>query len=248
MISHLNYRKLSIAFYATRLAKLVLSGVVALGAMSVQANIFKTATTTMNSATLDWATTAGGGTGVAPTITTLGEFGSTPTSGNLSAMQLGGATSLLGLLFDNNTAGPLTVGTTGGFTLTLGASGIDMSAANNNVTLNNPVALSVSQTWNVASGRTLAVVGIVSGSTFGITKFGGGTLDLDGTAVNTYTGGTIINQGTLLEDFSTISPSTTANLINSGSALTLGGGTLQVSGNGSTQVARLLTEPHYLPA
>jgi len=201
------------------------------GVSSVQANIYKAATATMSAST-DWATTPGGGTGVAPTSSVIGEFGSTPTSGNLSGMVLGGNTSLLGLLFDNNTAVALTVASTGGYTLTLGASGINMAAANQNATFNCAVALGASQTWTVNSGLTLTVGGVISGSTYGITEAGGGTITLNGSAVNTYTGGTTINAGTLIEDFSNIGA--TANLINSGSALTLGGGTLQIKGNASS--------------
>jgi autotransporter-associated beta strand protein len=199
------------------------------GVLNVHANIYKAATATM-SAAADWTTTPGGVTTVAPTASVIGEFGSTPTSGNLSGMALGGSTSLLGLLFDNNTAGPLTVAS--GSTLTLAASGINMSAANNNATFNCAVALGASQTWAVNNGLTLTAGGVISGSTFGITKTGAGTLDLNGSAVNTYTGGTVVNAGTLLEDFSNIGA--TANLINSGSALTLGGGTLQINGNASS--------------
>ncbi len=53
-----------------------------------------------------------------------------------------------------------------------------------------------------ASGTTFgldvtAVISSASG-TFGITKMGAGTLNLEGTAANTYTGATTVNEGTLL--------------------------------------------------
>ncbi len=53
-----------------------------------------------------------------------------------------------------------------------------------------------------ASGTTFgldvtAVISSASG-TFGITKMGAGTLNLEGTAANTYTGTTTVNEGTLL--------------------------------------------------
>ncbi len=201
------------------------------GAVKIQANIYKAATATM-SASSDWATTPGGVTAVAPTASVIGEFGSTPSSANLSGMALGGNTSLLGLQFDNNTAGPLTVGA--GSTLTLAASGINMASANNNATLNCAVALSASQTWSVNSGLTLTVGGVISGSTFGITKTGPGTLVLS--AANTFTGNVTNNAGTLKLDF-TAGGAPSANIINSASALKLNGGTVQTLGasGGSSQ-------------
>ena len=201
------------------------------GVLNVHANIYKAATATM-SAAADWTTTPGGVTTVAPTASVIGEFGSTPTSGNLSGMTLGGATSLLGLLFDNNTAGPLTVGS--GSTLTLAASGINMSAAKNNATFNCAIALGASQTWSVNSGLTLTVGGVISGSTFGIAKTGAGKLVLS--AANTFTGNVTNSAGTLKLDF-TASGAPTANIINSASALKLNGGTVQTLGasGGSSQ-------------
>lgn len=82
-----------------------------------------------------------------------------------------------------------------GNTLTLGASGIDMSAASQNLTLNNAVALGAAQIWNVQSPRTLTEAG---GVTFNnaLTKNGSGTLTLSTTA-GTGAGGVTVNAGTL---------------------------------------------------
>jgi hypothetical protein len=41
--------------------------------------------------------------------------------------------------------------------LTIGAAGIDLSAATQNLTVNTPIALAADQTWTLASGRTLTV-------------------------------------------------------------------------------------------
>jgi autotransporter-associated beta strand protein len=107
-------------------------------------------------------------------------------------------TSLLGA--DTNWAGisildpalPIVIGA--GNTLTLGASGLDMSLATNNLTLSCPIVLGAGQTWNVANGLTLATGGAISGPT-ALTKSGAGTLVLG--VADTYSGGTVVNGGVL---------------------------------------------------
>ena len=86
-----------------------------------------------------------------------------------------------------------------GNTLTIGASGIDMSAASQDFTLNNSNILGANQIWNVTSGRTLSVAnaghpGLIKG-TASLTKNGNGTLVLRG--LNSYNGGTVVNGGIL---------------------------------------------------
>ena len=129
--------------------------------------------------------------------------GATPTATDVAvwnnAVQVNNAVALGA---DTNWAGlqildpglPITI--SAGNKLTLGASGIDMSLATNNLTLANTVSNAVSQTWNVTNGLTLAVSGVVSGpSTNLLTKTGNGTLALSG--ANTYSGGTVVNGGIL---------------------------------------------------
>lgn len=65
-----------------------------------------------------------------------------------------------------------------------------------------------------------------------VTKDGAGIWTFSPGVVNTYTGGTIVNKGTLVIDF--INAGVATNIINSGSALTLGGGTLSVLGKTAT--------------
>jgi len=116
-------------------------------------------------------------------------WNSTVTSANTTS--LGGNLSWLGIQI-TNPGGTVTINS--GNTLTLGASGIDMSAATADFNLNCAVVLGTSQTWNITSGRTLTSTGIISGSG-NLTKSGAGTLTLSG--ANTYTGSTTINGGTL---------------------------------------------------
>jgi fibronectin-binding autotransporter adhesin len=89
--------------------------------------------------------------------------------------------------------------------------------------------------WNSLSiggtGNTIlsGIIGLSSGSTnTGLSKFGTGTLTVNGSAVNTYTGNTSVGNGTLLLDFANLG--TPSNLIKNTSPLVLGGGTLSVLG------------------
>jgi autotransporter-associated beta strand protein len=60
-------------------------------------------------------------------------------------------------------------------TLTLGAGGMDLGTASQNLTFNPRVNLSANQTWNVGTGRSLTINGPILG-TGRVTKVGPGTL------------------------------------------------------------------------
>ena len=153
--------------------------------------------------------------------------GVTPTSGDVVVFDAGSVANLnttLGTNFSiqglkiTTPGGLITIG--GGNTLTLGAGGIDMSAASQDLLLNALMALSADQSWNVAAGRTLTANGIISGTNVNLNKIGLGDLILGG--ANTFTGTTTIGGGTL-----TLSGSLNGT---TGTDLTLAGtGTFNVS-------------------
>ena len=91
----------------------------------------------------------------------------------------------------NSGAGSFVIGTANGSTLTL-TGGVTNNSASTQ-TLNVPVAMSASQTFNTAAGN-LTFGSVVSGSG-GLTKTGNNVLTLSGT--NTFTGGATVSAGTL---------------------------------------------------
>ncbi len=78
------------------------------------------------------------------------------------------------------TANGTAVTVTGGPALTLGASGINMIDATQNLTIGvNTLVLNSAQAWNVTTGRTLTVSGTSTGSAVALTKSGAGILQLN---------------------------------------------------------------------
>ncbi|HVM49638.1 MAG TPA: family 16 glycosylhydrolase [Candidatus Acidoferrum sp.] len=114
---------------------------------------------------------------------------------------LGSNYAVDGLVFLGTTG---TASINGTNTLTLGAGGVDMVAADHNVTLSAPISLSAGQKWIMgrnSPGNVLNLNGPLSG-TVTLTKAGYGTLALNGTnsfsgALNVDTGGST-NDGKLL--------------------------------------------------
>ena len=76
-----------------------------------------------------------------------------------------------------------------GNTLTLGSSGLDLSAATQDLTLNCALSLVSNQIWNVANGRTVFISNSVSGTAL-LTLPGSGTVTFNGGSGATYTLGT----------------------------------------------------------
>ncbi|MGA3179264.1 MAG: autotransporter-associated beta strand repeat-containing protein, partial [Verrucomicrobiota bacterium] len=160
--------------------------------------------------------------GVAPSATSVAVWDTnitTATPGNATST-LGGAASWEGVQV-LNPAEPIVIGADGN-TLTLGASGIDMSMATNSLTLSCLVGLGANQNWNVTNGQTLTIGGVVSGTgilTINNNAPTNGTVILN--AFDNYTGGTVINGGVIVPgsagSFSTVGGVT----MNSGTTLLL---------------------------
>jgi autotransporter-associated beta strand protein len=83
---------------------------------------------------------------------------------------------------------------------------------------------------NLGTGNVARISSIIEG-TNGLVKSGSGQLTLNGSAVNTFTGGLAVNAGTLRLDYANLG--TPTNLVDSGNALSLGGGALQVHAKAS---------------
>jgi autotransporter-associated beta strand protein len=173
-------------------------------------------------------------------LTTSWTGGVVPTSGNrakwdntvtgASITSLGGDLTFGGIVIANP-AGPVTINP--GNTLTLGSElvDIDMSAATQDLTLACDLAMGAPNVWDVDSGRTLTLGGVVSGSA--LTKLGDGTAILQ--AANTWAGGTTVGAGTLQLGASEVIPNGagTGNVTIDGT-LDLNGFSEQVNGLGGS--------------
>jgi autotransporter-associated beta strand protein len=145
----------------------------------------------------------------------------------------------------SNTAGSTIASGTGTNTLTINAGAVNGNTAGNGITvaagsgadlISANVALGASQTWTNNATNPLTVSGVVSGTGFGLTTAGAGTLVLSN-AANTYDGATTINAGVL--SASTLanggSPSSIGQSSNAAANLVFGTSTLQYTGG--TQVS-----------
>jgi autotransporter-associated beta strand protein len=125
--------------------------------------------------------------GVAPTSAYIAAWG-TPNITTGPTQALGGAVSWQGILLQSAQTTNISIGTTGA-AMTIGASGIDLSASGANLTIASPVVivLGASQTWTVASGRTLTsslAANAISGNAQNLILNGLGTKTLPGPATN----------------------------------------------------------------
>ena len=226
----------NIAAFAARafpLARLSLALAVCLcAAAQVRAAVdTKADTTTMNLAT-DWTN------GVVPGPNDIGLFDGNLSAAKAAALTLGANLSVGGLVFTNSLNGPVTIGA--GNTLTLGASGLDLSSANQNIALNCVLNVVSNESWLASSTGSLVLGGTISGTS-------GKTLTLAGTATSAatisnvlnssgmtvkFTGGawTLIGDGAYganleLDSGTVLFPNRNCYLNSSGQTLTIHGGT-----------------------
>lgn len=158
---------------------------------------------------------------------------------NLSTANLGtwlGADFSISGLTVLNPSGAVTVG---GNTLTIGASGIDLSQALQNLTLNSALVLGAAQTWAVTNGRTLSVAGAIGNGGNLLSVTGGGAVAVSGVLSGagglTYRGPGTMTLSGINNAFGgpvTVSAGTLVAATNSA----LGSGAIAVSGSGRLQL------------
>src|SRR5882724_1174422 len=216
----------------------LMAGAMFSGSTVRAATLTKADTTTMNAAA-DWG-------GTAPAAGNTGQFDATISAPNEANLTLGGAVALDGLTFLGTMNGPVTVATSAS-TLTLGTSaGINMSAANFDVTINCPVSV---QFFNVPVGRTITLGGGSAALFSATTSTGLGTVQLTAASAKTFTtsgatqpinlgtpstgaGGLVIGNNCTVNSATTFEPGTSGNGL-----VTINGGTLNLTG-GSLVVGR----------
>ena len=151
----------------TILKATLVCGLVAFAVTSRAADIVKADNADNLTLTTSWVG------GVVPTSAGVAVWDSTITVANTTVLDVSTnwaglrIASPVGLVTINSNATVQVLG--------LGASGIDLSAATVDLTINAPISNFVNQTWSIASGRTLNQNGALSGSGR-LTKVGVGTL------------------------------------------------------------------------
>lgn len=160
--------------------------------------------------------TAGSWTTAAPTSADVGQWDSTVTGANTSAV---GANSTWGGIKIVNPGGNVTINVNSSRTLTVGTSGIDMSLATVDATFggagNYRIATSSSQTFNVAASRTLNFNSFLNtqGGTITLTLAANGVLNAGNTWTNatsplnvTQTGtGSVVYSGAVTSNLTSLS-------------------------------------------
>lgn len=166
--------------------------------------------------------------------------------GKSSNVRAGGTLQLAGTGNDQIwDSAPLTVASGGVFdvnsrsetfsSLSIGGTGFFGGGAllnrTNSATSTITAPITLTSATSLGGLGSITLPGVISGNNTGITKIGNGTVSLTGSAVSTFTGGVTVNTGTLSLNLNNLA--TPTDLVNSGNALTLGGGTLSVTGKTS---------------
>jgi autotransporter-associated beta strand protein len=127
---------------------------------------------------------------------------STVTGSSSTTPTIGSTATTVGSIQYSPAAQSFTIGGTAILTISAngvqpgGTIGVQLLSGSANQTINAPIALGASQTWDIQA-NTLTVSGVVSesGGSRSLTKTGGGTLTLSGN--NTYSGGTTLTGGAI---------------------------------------------------
>ncbi|HEX9047401.1 MAG TPA: hypothetical protein VF988_10275, partial [Verrucomicrobiae bacterium] len=197
----------------------LITGAMALAAPAgFAANIYKAASGTDLAAGASWTN------GVAPGSGDVATWMSGSLGGTLT---MSTAPSWGGIAMTAATADPV-ISAPGSGAFSLGSSGIDLSTSANNLTINAPITLGASQIWNVNSGKTLTAGALISGTAFGITKNGSGTLTLS--VSNSFGAGLTLNAGTAVLK-NTNALGTNFLTLNGGTLKNLAGANMIVSNN-----------------
>jgi fibronectin-binding autotransporter adhesin len=172
-----------------------------------QTDVFKANNTDALNLNTSWSS------GAVPSTNDVAVWSNTVTAANNVAL---GENLSLGGIRIANPGGLVSITNTGGYSLTLGSAGIDMSSATQALLIQTPINLSESQTWSVGSGRYI------------------------NSTLNANTGAlTVSNNGHNLTVTFAASATSTANYVNFG-ALS-GSGNLTLNGQGRIRLNTALT-------
>ena len=159
-----------------------------------------------------------------------GNWSSSAQPANGDSLSFGGVTkttsanditslSVSGLAFTNDgSAGKTGAFTISGNTLTLGGNITTTSSSSTLTdTLSLPIALSANRQITTGTNHALTLNGAISGTNFGLTKDGAGTLSLG--APNTFTGAVVVNAGSLFMTNASVDNTWASTAVNSGTVL-----------------------------
>lgn len=136
--------------------------------------------------------------------------------------------------------GLMGAGATVGVTGAVSVHNITFGSASSPVTLSGGTSITLGgATPTITVNNAADTISSVIAGTSGLTKAGTGSLTLNGSVVNGFTGGLVIKAGTLRIDYSNYNGN---QLINSSNALTIGsGGTFSLQGNNTAAAATVQT-------
>jgi autotransporter-associated beta strand protein len=146
------------------------------------------------------------------TIST-GTVVSTSSVGQLVVQNPPGTVSIL-----VNATQAITIDPSGG---SFGGVGIDMSTATQNFSINSYLVLGSSQTWRVASSRTLTASQVITGNAKNLTLEGPGTVTLSGNSTATWINSTIFATGNVLLNANNVGAASNAINVAAGSTVNL---------------------------